>query len=192
MRSILDFRANLTGAGARPNLFQLTGTFPLMAAAGAASSYITFMAQSTSIPADKIGEIEVPFMGRKVYYPGDREFDPWTITVLNDENFAVRDAFEKWMSGLNSHVGNVRNPLAAIPSGYSTDWTVAQLSKIDGPPVKLYRMSSAFPTQLDAIELDYGTNNTIEKFNVTLRYQWWSAIGVNGPTTDGSAGPLVG
>lgn len=191
-RSITGIRAQLTGSGARPNLFQVTMAFPLVSSAGVggipgpASGLVTFMAESSSIPADKIGEIEVPYMGRKLYYPGDRDFDPWTITVMNDENFFIRDAFEMWMSALNSHQGNIRDNSAATPAGYTTNALVQQFSKLDLPPIKQYQMVSFFPTELGAIELDWGTNNTIEKFQVTFRYQWWDAIGsTNGPTTDG-------
>jgi hypothetical protein len=185
-RSLLDFRAQLTGSGARPNLFNVTMSFPALAKAGAANALFQFMTEATTLPADKLGEIEVPFMGRKTYYPGDREFDPWTITVYCDENFAVRDAFENWLSGLNSHEGNTRDPIAAVPSGYSADPTFYQLSKIDGPALKAYKMTGAFPTEVGAMEYDWGTMNTIGKFNVTLRYQWWTALGQTGPTTDGS------
>jgi hypothetical protein len=191
-RSITGFRAALVGSGTRPNLFQIVLRFPILAASGAADGLVTFLAETSSLPADKVGEIEVPYMGRKSYYPGDREFDPWTVTVMNDENFIIRDAFERWMSALNSHVGNTRDPLAGVPSGYTTDALVQQLAKLDLPPIKQYNMKSCFPTELGAIELDWGTNNTIEKFQVTFRYQWWDAVGVNGPTTDGDAGPLAG
>jgi hypothetical protein len=187
-RSITGFRSQLVGSGARPNLFQISMTFPLLVPIASAAGLVTFMAESTSIPADKLGEIEVPYMGRKIYYPGDREFDPWTITVMNDENFAIRDAFELWMSSLNQHEGNIRDSAAAVPAGYTTNAIVQQFSKLDLPPLKQYEMVSFFPTELGAIELDWGTNNTIEKFQVTLRYQWWNAIGQFGPTTDGGAG----
>lgn len=191
-RSLTDFRAALIGSGSRPNLFRVELTFPVIAGFGvAASTAIPFLVEATELPGNKIGEIELGFMGRKTYYPGDREFDPWTITVINDENSLIHDAFETWMSGLNSHVGNIRDPRASVPSGYSADGKVFQLSKIDGPPTKAYKMTGSFPTEVSAIELDWNTPNTIEKFKVTFRYQWWEATGVNGPTTDGSSLSLV-
>lgn len=192
MRSIVDFRARLTGSGARPNLFRVVMKFPNLALPGEADDLISFLAESSSLPADKLGEIEVPYMGRKTYYPGDREFDPWTITVLCDENFKVRDAFERWLSALNAHVANIRDFQAATPAGYTTDPIIQQLSKLDLPPIKQYKMAGAFPTEVGAIETDWGTNNTIAKFQVTLRYQWWEATGTGGPTTDGSGIPLIG
>ena len=189
-RSITAFRAALTGSGTRPNLFQVVLRFPILAASGAADNLVSLLAESTSLPADKLGEIEASFMGRKCYYPGDRVFDPWTITVMNDENFLIRDAFQRWMSALNSHVGNTRDFAAATPPGYTTDAVVQQLSKLDLPPIAQYNMKGCFPTEVGPIELDWGVNNTIEKFQVTFRYQWWDAVSVNGPTTDGDAGPL--
>lgn len=190
-RSIPDFRAALQGSGARPNIFRVLLTFPILAKAGVALVKAPFLCEATSIPADKVGEIELGFMGRKTYYPGDREFDPWTITVINDEDFSVRNAFENWMSALNSHQGNTRDPLASTPAGYTANGSVQQLSKINGPAVKQYVMQGAFPTELGAIELDWGTYNTIEKFQVTLRYQWWDSAALSGgPTTDGPVGPF--
>jgi len=193
MRSILDFRARLRGSGARPNLFRVVGRFPTLARAGLADDLISFHAESTSLPADKLGEIEVPYMGRKTYYPGDREFDPWTISVIVDENFMTRDAFERWLSALNSHVGNTRSFEAAFPEGYTSDWIVQQLSKLDLPPIKQYKLASVFPTEVGEIEVDWGTNNTIEKFKVNLRYQWWESQSVaGGQTTDGGGIPILG
>lgn len=192
MRSIVDFRSKLTGSGARPNLFRVVLRFPVLAASGEADDLISFMAEATALPMDKLGEIEVPYMGRKSYYPGDRTFDPWTMTVINDENSKIRDAFERWMSALNQHIGNTRDFTAATPAGYTTDAYIQQLSKLDLPPIKQYAMKGAFPTELGAIELDWGTMDTIEKFQVTLRYQWWDSVGSGGPTTDGDAGPLAG
>lgn len=190
-RSISDFRAKLVGSGARPNQFELVMTFPTIVPAGSANTNITFMAESASLPADKIGEIEVGFMGRKAYYPGDREFDPWTISVINDESFDIRDAFERWMSIFNEHQANTRDASAAAPNSYVADITIKQLGKIEtGKAIKQYVMKGSFPTEVGAIELDWSTNNTIEKFQVTLRYQWWDSVGTTGPTTDGDGGPL--
>ena len=192
VRSITGFRAALTGSGTRPNLFQIVLRFPVLAASGYADGLVTLLSESSSIPADKIGEIEVPYMGRKTYYPGDRDFDPWTVTIMSDENWMIRDAFQRWLSALNSHVGNVRDMQAATPAGYTTDALVQQLSKLDLPPLAQYNMRGCFPTEVGAMELDWGTNNTIQKFQVTFRYQWWDSVSVNGPTTDGDAGPLEG
>jgi hypothetical protein len=192
-RSITGFRAALTGSGTRPNLFQIVLQFPtLVTGVGAASGLVTLLAETSSLPADKLGEIELSYMGRKTYYPGDREFDPWTVTIMNDENFLIRDAFELWLSALNAHVANVRAATAATPAEYCIDAYVQQYSKLDVPTIKQYKMNGAFPTEVGAMELDWGTNNTIEKFQVTFRYQWWDAVSVNGPTTDGDAGPLNG
>lgn len=191
-RSLTDFRGAFIGSGARPNLFRVALPFPALSRPGAATNDIVFMAQAASIPSDKLGEIEIPYMGRKTYYPGDREFDTWTLTVLCDESFDVRDAFENWSSALNSHEGNVRDPAAASPPSYLADIRFEQLSKIDSASaLKVYLMTGAFPTELGAMEADYGTMNTIHKFQVTLRYQWWTTNGPNGPTTDGTIPPLT-
>jgi|GEM_PF-637508 len=191
-RSITGFLAELVGQGARPNLFQISMVFPPVlslgvgAIPGSAGVLMPFMAQATSIPPDKLGEIPVGYMGRKVYFPGDREFDPWTITIYNDETFNIHAAFELWMSALNAHQANVRDITAALFPQYTTNALIQQYPKVDLPSIMTYQMTSFFPTEVGAIELDWETNNTIEKFQVTLRYQWWDAISsTNGPTTDG-------
>ena len=106
---------------------------------------------------------------------GDRRFDPWTVTIINDEDFVVRNAFERWMNGINSHNLNVRNPVAATPLGYTVDGEVTQFGKA-GNTLKKYKFVGLFPTDVTPIDVDWGSNDAIEEFSVTLTYQWWEAV----------------
>jgi len=115
--------------------------------------------------------IEVPFRGRQLKIAGDRTFEPWTVTVINDVGFEVRNAMERWMNGINSHSANVgiTNPVA-----YQADLIVDQLDK-DGDVVKTYNFRGCFPTNISAIDLSYETNDAIEEFTVEFQVQYWES-----------------
>jgi hypothetical protein len=99
----------------------------------------------------------------------------WTITIINDEDFVVRNAFERWMNGINSHNLNVRNPIASTPLGYAVDGQVTQFGKA-GDTIKQYKFVGLFPTDVTPIDVDWGSNDAIEEFSVTMSYQWWEAV----------------
>lgn len=164
-----DFKAKLIGGGARANLFQVTCNFPGFAQGDV--ELTSFMIKGAQLPASIIAPIEVPFRGRKIQFAGDRSFEPWTITVINDTNFAVRNAFERWMNGINEHQNNtgLSNPL-----DYQADMLVEQLDKA-GQVVKGYNFRGTFPTNISAIDLNYDTENTIEEFTVELQVQYWES-----------------
>ena len=88
---------------------------------------------------------------------------------------SVRNAFERWMNGMNSHSLNVRNPLALTPGGYTVDAEVRQFGK-KGDTLKKYKFIGVFPTDISAIDVDWGSNDTIEEFTVNLSYQWWESV----------------
>ena len=170
-----EFRANLVGNGARPNLFQIELTFPPSAPDSVASKKLSFLAQSSSIPANSLGYISAFYFGRELKYAGDRRFEAWAIEVINDEDFLIRKAFDKWMNSLNMNHGNLRSPLAATNIGYQVDATVNQYSKIGGPSIASYKMVGCFPTGLTPMELAWASVDSLETFQVTLQYQWWEA-----------------
>jgi hypothetical protein len=132
------------------------------------------MIKMASLPSSTIANIEVPFRGRKLQVAGDRTFDPWSITVINDNDFDVRHAFEQWMNGINSNAGNTG---AISPASYMAQMYVQQLDK-KGKPIRTYTMHEVFPTSLSAIELDYGAENTIEEFTVEFQVNWWTHGGM--------------
>ncbi len=164
-----DFKAKLKGGGARPNLFRATVNFPIYA--GGDVELTSFMCKAAQLPASIMNVIEVPFRGRQLKIAGDRTFEVWSPTVINDTGFEVRTALERWMNGMNGHSANtgITNPVA-----YQADLLVEQLDK-DGSVLKTYKFRGCFPTNLSAIELSYDTVDTLEEFTVEFQVQYWEA-----------------
>jgi len=173
--SVNEFRSQMTGDGARPNLFEVSMPFPGFASPANAQTKLTFMCKTAQLPGSTVGVVPVNYFGRELKFVGNRTFADWTISVINDEDFIVRNAFERWMNGINSHNFNVRNPLALAPLGYSVDSEVTQFGK-QGNTLKKYRFIGVYPTDITPIDVDWGSNDTIEEFSVTLTYQWWDAV----------------
>ena len=174
--NVAEFRANLVGDGARPNLFQVSLTFPTVADNGVtASQKTTFMAKTAQLPGSTVGTVSTHYFGRELKFAGNRTFTDWTLQIINDEDFTIRNSIESWMNAINSHAGNVRNPGALGTSCYTVVATVTQFSKT-GDPLKTYKFVGLYPLDLAAIDLDWGTNDTIEEYGVTFAYQWWEAV----------------
>ena len=173
--NVAEFRANMVGDGARPNLFSVSLVFPIIASNGSlASSKTTFMAKASQLPGSSIGTVGVNYFGREMKFAGNRTFADWSLTIINDEDFVVRNSIESWMNSINSNVSNVRAPAASRPAGYTTDATVTQYGKT-GEILKTYNFVGLFPVDLAPIELDWGSNDTMEEFQVTFAYQYWEA-----------------
>ena len=170
MPNINDFKSRLRGGGARANQFKVTLPFPGYAAVGGETSDLAFLCTATAIPKQTIGAIAVDFRGRKLQLAGDRPaFDPWTITVLNDTDFKLYRAFERWMNGRNNMTDNEG---IANPADYQVDGFVDHLDR-NGSTLKSYTYRGLFPVALDNIALNYGTNDTIEEFGVTFQFQYF-------------------
>ena len=168
MANINDFKTKLAGGGARANQFKVTMPFPGYAQVGGETEELAFLCQATSIPAMAIGTTTVNFRGRPVYLAADRTFEPWSITVLNDTNFKLRDAFERWQNGINNMTDNegLTNPV-----DYQVDAFIDHLDR-NGNTIKSYTLRGAFPTSVGGIPLDYETTDAIETFDVTFSYQF--------------------
>ena len=175
--NVNDFSSKLIGGGVRPHLFEVSGTIGGMSTT---TNLTPFMVKAAQLPASTVGMIEVPYRGRKIKIPGDRTFAEWTITVIADGNFELRDGFESWMSNINSHAGNIANDSAHRP-GQSTgpvyaDWEVNQLAR-DGSVIKSYKMMHCFPSEVSAMDVNFETTDSIHEFTVTLQYSYWTALG---------------
>ena len=171
--NVAEFRANMIGDGARPNLFQVTLNFPTIAANGvAAGQKATFMAKSAQLPGSTIGTVPVYYFGRELKFAGNRSFTDWSLQIINDEDFTIRRAIESWMNGINSHAGNVRTADAKSATGYTVDAEVTQYGKT-GDTLKNYKFVGLYPLDLAPIDLDWSSNDTIEEYGVTFAYQWW-------------------
>ena len=176
MASINDFKANLIGGGARANQFRVTITPPPGIAIGLDVRRTSFMCKGTNLPAQELTPIEVPFRGRKIYIAGDREFgETWTTTFINDTDFMVRNALERWSNGINDLALNTG---VIDPADYQTDLTVEQLDR-DDTILKTYIFRSAWPVSITAIELTSEAADALEEFECTWRYQHFEASGVN-------------
>jgi hypothetical protein len=172
--NVNEFRSQMVGDGARPNLFEVQMPFPAFALPGNAQQKLTFMCKTAQLPGSTVNTVPMQYFGRELKFAGNRTFQDWTISVINDEDFVIRNAFERWMNGMNSHALNIRNPAAATPNGYTVDAGVTQFGK-GGNSLKKYKFIGVFPTDVSPIDVDWGSNDTIEEFSVTLSYQWWES-----------------
>lgn len=171
--NVAEFRANMIGDGARPNLFSVSLIFPSnVSNSTAAGQKLTFMAKTAQLPGSSIGTVPVYYFGREMKFPGNRTFADWTLTIINDEDFAIRNSLENWMNSMNSHSGNVRSVQAKNSNGYSVDANVIQYGKT-GNELKKYKFVGMFPLDLAPIDLDWGSNDSIEEFTCTFAYQFW-------------------
>jgi hypothetical protein len=173
--NVNTFRSSMIGDGARPNLFECEINRPNGLDTGVDASAIRFKARAAQLPGSTVNQVPVMYFGRELKFAGNRIFQDWTVTVLNDEDFSIRNSFEKWMNALNSHLGNIRevnNPLF-----YTSESYVTQYGK-QGPESRLkrYKFVGMFPVDISPIELDWGANDTIEEFAVTFAYQWWEDV----------------
>ena len=185
-RSITNFRDRLVGGGARPNMFEVNITLPeQIAPNGDISQDMRFLVKGAEIPAAVIGNIPVPFRGRVLPVAGDRTFDPWTVTVINDAQFNIRDAMEQWSNLINDlqfDVGDIN------PADYQTKAEVFQLSRQSQgsggqsagkggeiiQTLRTYNFEGIYPTEVSSIALDYGATDQIEEFQVTFNYLFWT------------------
>ena len=171
MANINDFKAKLAGGGARPNQFKVTMPFPGYSQVGGEIEELAFLCKITQLPAMTVGMVTVPFRGRQIKIAGDRTFADWTITVINDTNFKLRNAFERWQNGINNMTDGEG---LTNPADYQVDAFVDQLDR-NGATIKSYTLRGAYPIEVAAIELDYGNNDTIEEFQVTFNYQYFES-----------------
>jgi hypothetical protein len=177
--NVSEFRANMEGDGARPNLFQVTLTFPTFAVNNTfAGQQATFMAKSAQLPGSSVGTVPLYYFGRELKFAGNRTFGDWTLQIINDENFAIRNSLESWMNAINSHSSNIRSGSAKTPTSYTVDSLVTQFGK-DGSVLKQYKFVGMFPVDVAPIDLDWSSNDTIEEYATTFAYQWWESA----PTT---------
>lgn len=207
LKNLSSFKTRLAGGGARPNIFEVQlDNFPgeISSVWGSEEKVdFRFFCKTAQLPASNVAPIEIPFRGRTLKVAGDRTFDTWTVTIINDEDFKLRHAFEAWMN-LLSKLDNATG--AANPASYMVDATVHQLGRSDklqgtkvrnsvssqGPGfgssgdgsstvLRTYNFKDIFPTNVSAIDLSYDTTDTIEEFTVEFQVQYFEMAG--GPGT---------
>jgi hypothetical protein len=174
MANIDQFKAILSGGGARANQYRITLGTPGAIGTGLDAFKTSFLIKTTSMPGQTITDIPVNYRGRILYVAGDRTFDTWTTTVLNDTDFHIRNAIERWMSGIND-LETSRG--VTETSGYTADMVIEQLDR-ENSVLKSYILKNCWPTTIASIELNYDTVSDIETFDVTWRYTSFSASSV--------------
>ena len=187
-KTISQFKSALIGGGARPNLFEVELTTLPNGVAWDADNF-RYMCKASSLPASNIAAIDVPFRGRIFKVAGDRTIETWSVTVINDEDFKLRNAFEQWME----QIAKLDNNLGAtLPESYMTNATVFQLGRGSSPSsknsdgnanaiLKQYEFIDIFPTSISAIDLSYDSSDAIEEFTVDFNVQSYSLSGAGGP-----------
>ena len=201
LRTISQFKGQLTGGGVRPNLFEVTLNFPNGSGESLTfmsndatptqdeqdlttdqvASKLPFLVKAAALPASNITPVEVPFRGRVLKIAGERTFDSWTVTVLNDADFRIRTVLEEWMNGIS----RLTNGSGEVdPSDYTADANVDQLSR-NGDVLRRYNMVGMFPTNVSEIPLSMDTTDTVEEFTVEFQVLYWtiSAIDSSANTT---------
>jgi hypothetical protein len=198
IKTLSNFKSNLKGGGARPNLFEVTiPEFPsYVTKDGEMLKDLSFMCKAANLPASNVASIDVPFRGRTLKVAGDRTFDPWTLTIINDEDFKIRHAMEMWMNGFSKLSNNTG---ASNPAAYMRDAYVYQLGRGSSGQIETttavpdagagriqttkanvlrsYRFYDIFPTAVSEIALGYDTENTIEEFTVEFQVQFFEIAG---------------
>ena len=199
LRTISQFKGQLAGGGVRPNLFEVTLNFPngtgqnlsfmsndtipvsenqTLTTSGVAEK-VPFLVKSAALPASNISPVEVPFRGRVLKVAGERTFDTWTVTVLNDADFKIRTVMEQWMNGIS----RLTNGSGEVnPADYTADATVDQLSR-NGDTLRRYNFVGLFPTNISEVPLSFDTTDTIEEFTVEFQVLYWTIAAITNANT---------
>ena len=187
-KTLSQFKSKLIGGGARPNLFEVELT-TLPAGISWDAEIFRYLCKAAALPASNIAQIDIPFRGRIFKVAGDRTFDVWQITVINDEDFKIRTAFEEWMDQISKLDNNMG---ATDPSAYMTNATVFQLGRgsqassqdsngSSNAVLKEYEFVDIFPTAISAIDLSYDTSDAIEEFTVDFQVQSFNLVAGGSP-----------
>lgn len=172
--NVETFKASLTNGGARPNQFMVQMSFPTyVTTAATAVARAPFLVNIAELPGQTVNPAIVQYRGREVKFAGDRIFAPWTITVLNDSDFSIRNSLEEWMNGMDDYVAKVGR---LSPYEYQRDLQVFQLDR-NGNRLKSYNLTNAFPIEVSPVALDFGANDQISQFTCTFQYQHFTTAG---------------
>ena len=208
LKTITQFKSRLAGGGARPNLFEVN-IDDFKYADNWDNETFQFLCKATAMPASTITPVEIPFRGRVLKVAGDRTFDTWSVTVINDEDFKLRTSFEQWMNGIsklsdasgpsnpNSYMGNATvNQLGRSPEGrFGNAGTTGGDASGGGAalePLRTYYMDGIFPTEVSTIDLSYESGDAIEEYTVTFQVQYWIAGANNaGGTSSDQNGTVI-
>ena len=167
------FQGALKFGGARPSLFQVNITNPVNATGDV---MVPFMAKASQTPGTTIAPLPLKYFGREIKLAGQRTFEPWNVTIINDEDYAIRDALEDWANSINSGQNNLTKLGSSSPTLYKSDAQVTQFSKT-GVPLRVYNMVGIWPSTIAPIELSWETSESIEEYQVTFEVDYWEVSG---------------
>ena len=187
-KNISQFKSALIGGGARPNLFEVELT-TLPAGITWDADIFRYMCKAAALPASNIANIDVPFRGRIFKVAGDRTFEPWTVTIINDENIKIRNAMEEWMDVMSKLENNIG---ATDPGAYMVNAKVFQLGRgskkssqdssgTENAVLKEYEFVDIWPSAVSTIDLSYDSSDAIEEFTVDFQVQTFSLAGAGAP-----------
>lgn len=171
--NITDIQSQLQYGGARPSLFQCNILNPVD---GRGQIKQPFMIMAASIPDSTVGAVPVPYFGRTINVAGVRQYQPWQVQVINDEDFLVRAGFEAWVANINTPVTNIRATGTSAPAAYKSRGQVFQYSQT-GQIIKTYHFEGMFPIQIGPIQLSWQAGNQIEMFNATFALDEFTIAG---------------
>jgi hypothetical protein len=170
--NVNQFAGALKAGGARSSLFEVQITNPIN---GAADAQVPFMCRAAQIPASTLGVIPVPYFGRQIKVAGNRTYADWTVTIMNDEDLAIRNSMEQWSHAINSAQGNLRTAGGSAPSLYKANAQVTQFAKT-GEVLRVYQFVGLFPSDVSTIDLGW-ENEGVQEFSVTFSFDYWEVIG---------------
>jgi T4-like virus tail tube protein gp19. len=171
--NINDIRSQMALGGARPSFFQVHITNPINPIADIKAP---FMTKAATLPSWETSVVPVFYFGRQIKLSGTRTFEPWTVTVMNDEDFLVRNTIEQWSNAMNSLEGNLQTTGTSAPSSYKSQGTVTQFGKA-GQVLRVYQLNGIWPSNITAIDLDWATGDAIEEFQITFQFDDLELIG---------------
>lgn len=172
--------AGLPLGGARPSLFSVIVDTP--SGIPNIGARFSFTCKSASLPGQVLAEIKQTYFGREIKLAGNRTFENWECTILNDEDFAVRSAMEQWSNAINSHQNNLRDSKLMTVKDYRTTAQITQYAKTGGQ-IRTYEMVNIWPVSVSDIKVDWSTVNEVEVFTVAFAYDYWKLVS---PSTTGS------
>ena len=175
-----EFRSALPLGGARPNLFEIEINFPDFVTGGTlAGRQVALLCKASSVPQSTVGTVEVPYFGRTIKFVGDRTYDTWSATIINDEAYTVRRALEDWQNAINQfdfNSFNRQNIEAGGAVGSTANILIKQFTKT-GSVAQQYQLKNAWPSEIEAIDLDWGSTDEIEEFGITFNYDYYTIEG---------------
>ena len=181
--TVSEFKSNLAtgGGGARPALYEVSinNSHDTDLSFGVSASKVDgLLVKAASIPPANIAPLAVNYAGRAYKWTGFRTFDNWTVTVLNDEDFAIREKMMEWMRIISGQLDGTRDTnygspvtTGTTPGYYEGNATVKQLGT-DGAVKQVYKFFNLWPTELAEIAVDW-SSDMIQEYTIGFAYDYW-------------------